>query len=106
MHDIRTEADEPRRRDHRGLVVVNLVLLLLLAVVTFAPDAGAQQRPRGDYNMVGGGAQGANTGVVYILDGANQELIAVTYDRNAKQIKGVGYRSLMVDEASLLRRRN
>jgi hypothetical protein len=106
MHDTRIEAEDQGRGSHRGLVALNLILLLILAAVTFAPTAGAQQRSRGNYNMVGGGTQGSNTGVVWVLDGANQELIAVAYDRNAKQLKGVGYRNVARDGSNLSAKRN
>ena len=38
----------------RALVALNAALLVLLAVVTFAPAADAQGRRRGTFTMVGG----------------------------------------------------
>lgn len=88
----------------RGVLLLNLALLVVLAGVTFAPLATAQQnRPRGDYSMVAGPAQGTDSSVVYIIDATNQEMVAITYDNNQKSINGVGYRNLQRDAAEALR---
>ncbi|MDY7109404.1 MAG: hypothetical protein SYC29_12280 [Planctomycetota bacterium] len=85
----------------RGLLALNAALLAVLGAVTFGPSAGAQARTRGDYTMAAGRANGAQSGVVYIVDTVNQELIAVTFDPNNKQVDGIGYRSLTADISSL-----
>jgi hypothetical protein len=97
----------PRRR----LVQANAVLLLALGVLTIAaameggPAAGmpadaqppASARPRGEYTMISGRIQGATTNAVYILDANNQELVALSWDRNRNRFVGIGYRSLLAD---------
>ncbi len=87
----------------RSLLAINAALLGLLALVSFAPAVGAQGRGRGDYTMVGGGANGANSAVVYIIDAANQEMIAATFNVNTRVLDGVGYRNLAQDAAQVLR---
>ncbi len=87
----------------RALLAINAALLGLLALVSFASTAGAQGRGRGEYMMVGGGANGTNSAVVYIVDAANQELMAATFNVNTRILDGVGYRNLAVDAASVLR---
>ena len=88
----------PKRRGRLfALLAVNASMLVGLGVVTFAPDAHAQSRGRGAYTMIAGGANGSSSSVVYIVDTANDELIAVRYDANARQLNGVGYRNLMQD---------
>lgn len=87
----------------RSLLVINAALLCILAVVTLAPAATAQGRVRGDYTMVGGGANGANSSLVYVIDAVNQEMIAVMYDTSNKNLTGVGYRNLAGDARSVLR---
>ena len=89
----------------RAAVVVNAIGLALLAAVTFAPTAGAQYRARGAYTMAAGRANGADSSVVYVVDTANQELIAVTYNPNTKLIDGVGYRHIGADAAEVARGR-
>ena len=91
--------------DLRAALVVNAIGLALLAAVTFAPTAGAQYRARGSYTMAAGRANGADSGVVYVVDTANQELIAVTYNPNTKVIDGVGYRNIAADAGEVARGR-
>ena len=87
----------------RSLLAINAALLGLLALVSFAPAVGAQGRGRGDYTMVGGGANGTNSAIVYIIDAANQEMIAATFNVNTRVLDGVGYRNLAQDAAQVLR---
>ena len=87
----------------RALLAINAALLGLLALISFASTAGAQGRGRGEYMMVGGGANGTNSAAVYIVDAANQEMIAVTYNTNTKVLDGIAYRSLAQDAANVLR---
>ena len=89
----------------RALVALNAALLILLGVVTFAPAVAAQQKARGEYAMVAGGVTGVTGSVVWIADTINQELIAVTYDHNTKQLDGLGYRNLATDSADWMRGR-
>jgi len=86
-------------RKHRGLIALNAVLLVALAVVTLSPGARAQQggRARGDYTMVGGRVQGGIANAVYIIDSANREMIALQWDEARKELLGVGYRDLAAD---------
>ena len=91
--------------DLRALVVLNGLLLCLLAAVTFAPTADAQYRARGAYTMSAGRVNGADSSAVYVVDTANQELIAVTYNPNTKVIDGIGYRNLAGDAAGIIRGR-
>ncbi len=79
------------------LIALNVGLLVVLGVVSIA-QAQPGARARGNYAMVGGeylGGGGANA--VYILDAANQELIAVKWDEGRKVLDGIGYRDLSKD---------
>lgn len=95
----------PRRRFPRGLVALNAVLLAGLAVVTLEPMAGAQMgtpisRARGEYSVVAGASIGGVSSVIYVLDSANRELIALNWNDSIKSLEGVGYRDLSVDSSS------
>jgi hypothetical protein len=90
------------------LIAANAVLLLALAVLTVAgvqSQAGAQpgaggaagQRGRGDYTMVSGRYQGGTANMVYVLDSANQELLALEWNRNRNEFVPLGLRSLVDD---------
>ncbi|MDH3583334.1 MAG: hypothetical protein OER86_03885 [Phycisphaerae bacterium] len=87
------------RNSLRGLLVLNVVLLVALAVVSIAPPpALAQNRRAGDYIMVAGQAQGTVANVIYITDLNNQAMLAVTYDRNrGGGLRTVGYRDMKID---------
>lgn len=86
-----------------GLLMLNGALLAVLAVVTFAPSADAQQRARGDFTMVGGNVPGVDGSAVYIVDTVNQEMMVVAFTQSDRRLTGVGYRNLATDAASLLR---
>lgn len=83
----------------RGALIANGVLLALLAAVSLGPRADAQRsaRARGDYTMVSGKIMGGNSNVVYVVDGANQEMVALRWNDSAKTLEGVGYRDLAAD---------
>lgn len=94
----------PRKPVH-SLVALNLALLIVLALVAFAPASGraiaqqAQQRGRGDYTMIGSEFQGGNANAIVILDAANREMIALRWNDSRKELEGIGYRDLAADAA-------
>lgn len=94
----------------RRLIGLNLALLAVLGVVTIVTslDAGAQPgaagpgaaapaRTRGDYTVVSGRYQGGTSNAVYILDAANQELMALSWDRSRNELEVIGHRRLADD---------
>lgn len=88
------------RRSIQGLFLINGLLLLALAAVTFAPAATAQQtRFRGNYTMVSGRAQGSSPYILYIIDQNSRELVAIRYDTPKRVVEGMGYADLIGDAA-------
>lgn len=91
------------------LVGLNVALLMALGAVTLATRAGAQPdardgaRGRGEYTLVSGRIQGATTHTIYVLDAANQELVALSWNRNSNSPEVIGFRSL-ADDARYLQR--
>ena len=82
----------------RGLLALNAALLGVLAMVSLGSGADAQQaRSRGQYTAVAGGVNGANGEVVYIADVVNQEILAITYNRDDQRLEGIAWRSLRQD---------
>jgi hypothetical protein len=78
-----------------ALILLNALLLVVLGAVTLGPGARAQSaRSRGQYLMVGGRYVQNQAGVAYILDQSNQELISLSWNDSARNLFGVGYRSL------------
>lgn len=92
-----------------SLVAVNVLLLGVLAYGSLAPSANAQQagqaRAGGRYGMVSGVVQNVYPGVVYIVDEANQEVVAVMWNETIRQFAGVGYRDLKSDAATFQQNR-
>ena len=87
--------------------MINAALLMLLAAVTFAPDATAQVRSRGTYTMVAGGVNNnSQSSAVYVVDVVNQEMMVLTYISASRELKGLAYRDLKADAADLTRSRS
>lgn len=87
---------------HR-LIGVNIALLAaLLATSVLAqprstPGVLGADRARGNYTVVSGRVQGSPGHVLYIFDAANQELVAVRWDRNAQKFETIGFRDVAGD---------
>lgn len=87
----------------RRVVAVNVVLLAALVSMTIGPGAAAQpaagtpQRARGDYTMLSGKTNTGNTSAIYVLDAANQEIIALRWDASRQKLISIGYRDLDAD---------
>ncbi len=91
-------------KSQRVLVAVNMALLAALALASMTRGqaaAGNQpQRGRGQYVAVPAKAQGLSTGVLYIADTANEELLALRWDKGTGTFEVVGFRDLVNDVAS------
>lgn len=87
---------------HR-LIGVNIALLgALVATSVLAQPRGsvgarAADRARGNYTVVSGRVQGTPSHVLYVFDAANQELVAVRWDRNAQKFETIGFRDVAGD---------
>ncbi len=84
----------------RGLIVVNVALLMLLAAVSLAPSSLAQRgggRARGEYTLVAGKVTGSSAHAVYVVDSSNQDLIALRWSETTKTLEPIGYRDLKED---------
>lgn len=92
-------------RNLKGLLLLNGLLIALLAAVTFAPSAEAQQRFRGKYAMVSGRAQGSTPYLLYILDQNSRQLVAVRYNVQQDLLEGMGYRDLVKDAVTIRQNR-
>jgi hypothetical protein len=88
----------------RTLLVANAVVGAAIAGVAFTRHAKAQEsvrpadiRARGDYTMVSGKSNAGGPSVIYVVDSANQEIVALRWDQAGKAMSGIGYRSLQND---------
>lgn len=83
----------------RGLIAINAALVAILAAVTLSPASHAQRtsRARGQFTMVSGKIVGGNAHAVYILDSANQDMLAGRWNDSTKSLDILGYRDLQAD---------
>jgi ATP-dependent phosphoenolpyruvate carboxykinase len=88
------------------LIAANVAALGFLALVELSASARAQGRPRATYTAATGRVDGFQPHALFIVDETSQEVIAVQWDPQAKQIKGLGYRSLANDTGEILRPRS
>jgi hypothetical protein len=81
-------------------LLLNLVLLGALGAITFLPEAvsaNAQPaRARGEYTLIAGRPNGQTTDAIFVLDAANQEMIALKFD-SARKLAVMGNRNLEAD---------
>lgn len=91
------------RKSLGGLIVLNVALIFVLGLLSFAPTTAEAQLGRGaggDYIMVGGRVQGKINSTVYITDLNTGTMIAVNYDQSARALTPVGGRNLSADFAA------
>ncbi|MGJ8636842.1 MAG: hypothetical protein ACSHX5_08365 [Phycisphaerales bacterium] len=89
------------QRNGKSLARLNLFLAAGAVVLAVVGMAGAQstqpKRTAGQYTCVGGQTLGGYTNVIYVLDSANREMVALQWNDAEKQLDGVGYRDLVED---------
>lgn len=69
-----------------ALTALNVLLALGLLTPLVKPAEAQNPRP-GDYLMIPGEIVGGNNAVVWMIDGRNQQLSAVTLDGNGKALE-------------------
>jgi hypothetical protein len=89
------------------LLAANVAALGALAVVELSAPATAQGvRPRSTYTAVAGSILGTDNQAIYIVDETTQEVAAVQWDTQTRQLKGLGFRNLSSDSADVSRPRS
>jgi hypothetical protein len=88
-----------------ALVAANIVALGFLALVKLSGPAEAQARIRSTYAAASGRIEGTEVHALYIVDETTQEVVAVQWDPQKKQLRGLGYRNLQADAADTARPR-
>jgi len=69
-----------------ALLALNVLLAIGLLTPMVQPVQAQAPRP-GDYLMIPGEIVGGNNAVVWMIDGRNQQLSAVTLDQNGKALE-------------------
>ncbi|MBO6514311.1 MAG: hypothetical protein JJ974_10140 [Phycisphaerales bacterium] len=90
-----------RTRKSNAVARLNIGLAAGAVVLAVVGMAGAQstqsRRNAGQYTCVGGQTLGGYTNVIYVLDSANREMVALQWNDTTKQLDGVGFRDLVED---------
>jgi hypothetical protein len=89
------------RRLGRGLLGLNALLLVLLGIVTFMPNALAQFSPRGDTLVLSGRTGIGNEQVLWMFDPTHMELVVVGWDRTGDALVPLDRRNVAVDVETL-----
>jgi len=91
---------------HTRLIGLNFALLMVLAALTILTSSQVVAQPagtigtgrgRGEYTIISGKYQGGISNAVYVLDAANQELLALSWNRNRDEFEIIGHRRLTDD---------
>ncbi len=85
-----------RQKKYGALIALNAALVGVLLLVSLPSGATAQQqgaasRGRGDYTMVAGQTQGSSEDAVWIVDAANEELMALRWDISRQNFQFIAY---------------
>jgi hypothetical protein len=88
-----------------ALVAANIAALGFLALVKLSGPAEAQSRIRSTYAAASGRIEGTEVHALYIVDETTQEVVAVQWDPQKKQMRGLGYRNLQADAGETARPR-
>lgn len=99
----------PRWSRHAALAANASFALLLLALLfsSWPPPPARGQAParaRGEYTMVSGKTGAGSAHALYVIDGANSELVVFRWDQTRKEFLGFAYRSLDADARTPLGR--
>ncbi len=90
----------PSRKRNRGRAAwIAVGAAAGLAVIAAPPGADAQRGARAQYTMVAGQVQGTTEDVLYIYDGANQEVGAFRWNQGTDSLTPTGYRNTRDDAA-------
>lgn len=87
-----------KQKKYGALIGLNAALVGVLLLVSLPAGAGAQQqqgasstRGRGNYTMVAGQVQGSAEDAVWIVDAANEEIMAMRWDISRQDVQFMGF---------------
>ena len=87
------------------LVLLNAVLLLAVALVTWSPAVQAQLGQRSNYLMVTGSGDQEHTNLVWILDTRSGRLATVNWSETGQGMNPAAGRNIQQDIENILRTR-
>lgn len=87
------------------LVLLNAVLLLAVALVTWSPTVQAQLGQRSNYLMVTGSGDEEHTDLIWILDTHSGRLATVNWSESGQGMNAASGRNIQQDIENILRTR-
>ena len=90
----RGKAVTVKDKRYGALIALNAALMGVLVLVSLPAGAWAQQgatRGRGNYTMVSDRVQGSSEDAVWIIDAANEEIMALRWDISKQDVQFIGY---------------
>ncbi|HRJ49702.1 MAG: hypothetical protein KF787_02975 [Phycisphaeraceae bacterium] len=108
-------------RSPAGLIAVNALLVVVLALVTLAgptpasaesggteaasqPSARPPARARGEYTVISPKSSDGNTGVLVVIDSVNEEMAVLDWDKTRRTLVVTGFRDLTADSTEVIGR--
>ena len=85
-----------------GVIALNIVLVAILSAVALVPTTEATFTAQQRYIALPSTASGVTTGIVYIMNTSERELVAISWDHNKNRVVTLGYRNLLTDAQSAL----
>ncbi len=87
-------------RRTRLLIGINAGLAGLALAAALAGAQAGGGRARGEYTMVSGATSAGGPQAVFIVDSANQEVLALRWNQGRQSLDTIGYRSIATDAAA------
>jgi hypothetical protein len=91
-----------KKTSRNGVIALNIVLVAILTVISLVPESEATFTAEQRYIALPSTASGVTTGIVYLMNTAQRELVAISWDHNKNSIVTLGYRNLSSDASSAL----
>lgn len=85
------------RKSYRGLITLNVLLIVALVLVSIGPAESSAQnanRARGQYTALGMKITGSVSDAIAIFDANNEEIVALRWDASRRSLVGIDYASL------------
>ncbi len=87
-------------RRTRLLIGINAGLAGLALVSALAGAQAGAARARGEYTMVSGATSAGGPQAIFVIDSANQEVLALRWNQGRQSLDTIGYRSIATDAAA------
>ena len=91
-----------KNTSRNGVIALNIALVAILSAVALVPTTEATFTAEQQYIALPSTASGVTTGIVFLMNTTQRELVAISWDHNKNSIVTLGYRNLSADAQSAL----